>query len=116
MRAVVADPDSVTVSGLERMAVFANMPGRVTSFLLARVSSASAGATLRVTLFDVGDALAPLAIGAALGLLYLLAQPVTNASLTPAPPLEIRRRLATCSTGWCVGPSSPRPMESCVNT
>ena len=22
----------------------------------------------------------------------------------------------TCSTGWCVGPSSPRPMESCVNT
>jgi hypothetical protein len=28
----------------------------------------------------------------------------------------IRRRLAACSTGWCVGPSSPRPMLSCVNT
>ena len=26
----------------------------------------------------------------------------------------IRRRLARCSTGWCVGPSSPRPMESWV--
>ena len=26
------------------------------------------------------------------------------------------RRLARCSTGWCVGPSSPRPMESCVST
>ena len=21
-----------------------------------------------------------------------------------------------CSTGWCVGPSSPRPIESCVQT
>ncbi|MDT4890738.1 hypothetical protein FQZ97_1276470 [compost metagenome] len=30
--------------------------------------------------------------------------------------LGIRRRLAACSTDWCVGPSSPRPMESCVNT
>ena len=28
----------------------------------------------------------------------------------------IRRRLAACSTDWCVGPSSPRPIESCVNT
>ena len=28
----------------------------------------------------------------------------------------MRRRLLTCSTGWCVGPSSPTPMESCVNT
>lgn len=27
----------------------------------------------------------------------------------------MRRRLLTCSTGWCVGPSSPTPMESCVN-
>ena len=26
------------------------------------------------------------------------------------------RRVATCSTGWCVGPSSPTPTESCVNT
>mgnify|MGYP003461201927 CR=1 FL=1 len=28
--------------------------------------------------------------------------------------LGMSRRLATCSTGWCVGPSSPRPIESCV--
>ena len=28
----------------------------------------------------------------------------------------IARRLAKCSTGWCVGPSSPRPIESCVAT
>ena len=28
----------------------------------------------------------------------------------------MRRRLAACSTGWCVGPSSPRPIESCVST
>ena len=28
----------------------------------------------------------------------------------------IRRRLATCSIDWWVGPSSPRPIESCVNT
>ena len=26
------------------------------------------------------------------------------------------RREASCSTGWCVGPSSPRPIESCVQT
>ncbi len=26
------------------------------------------------------------------------------------------RSAARCSTGWCVGPSSPRPMESCVIT
>ena len=23
---------------------------------------------------------------------------------------------ASCSTGWCVGPSSPTPIESCVKT
>ena len=28
----------------------------------------------------------------------------------------IARRLARCSIGWCVGPSSPSPMESCVIT
>ena len=26
------------------------------------------------------------------------------------------RSAAACSTGWCVGPSSPTPMESCVST
>ncbi|CAM3924848.1 hypothetical protein ISCU110981_19905 [Isoptericola cucumis] len=26
------------------------------------------------------------------------------------------RSAARCSTGWWVGPSSPRPMESCVQT
>ena len=28
----------------------------------------------------------------------------------------IMRSVGICSTGWCVGPSSPRPMESCVST
>jgi hypothetical protein len=28
----------------------------------------------------------------------------------------MRRSDAACSIDWCVGPSSPRPMESCVNT
>jgi hypothetical protein len=28
----------------------------------------------------------------------------------------IRRRLETCSIAWCVGPSSPSPIESCVKT
>ena len=26
------------------------------------------------------------------------------------------RRIASCSTGWWVGPSSPSPIESCVKT
>ncbi|CAM5720024.1 hypothetical protein SMICM304S_02713 [Streptomyces microflavus] len=26
------------------------------------------------------------------------------------------RSAARCSTGWWVGPSSPRPIESCVHT
>ena len=26
--------------------------------------------------------------------------------------LGIKRRLIACSTGWCVGPSSPNPIES----
>ncbi|MNM93135.1 hypothetical protein D3C81_1055000 [compost metagenome] len=28
----------------------------------------------------------------------------------------VLRRLVSCSIGWCVGPSSPRPMESWVYT
>ena len=28
----------------------------------------------------------------------------------------MRRNDGTCSTDWCVGPSSPRPIESCVKT
>ena len=28
----------------------------------------------------------------------------------------IARTAASCSMGWCVGPSSPRPTESCVQT
>jgi hypothetical protein len=30
--------------------------------------------------------------------------------------LGIMRSVAVCSTGWWVGPSSPRPIESWVNT
>jgi hypothetical protein len=28
----------------------------------------------------------------------------------------IARSDMSCSTAWCVGPSSPSPMESCVQT
>ena len=28
----------------------------------------------------------------------------------------VARSVASCSIGWCVGPSSPRPIESCVKT
>jgi hypothetical protein len=28
----------------------------------------------------------------------------------------VARSWASCSIGWWVGPSSPRPIESCVNT
>jgi hypothetical protein len=30
--------------------------------------------------------------------------------------LGVARSAASCSIGWCVGPSSPTPIESCVNT
>jgi hypothetical protein len=30
--------------------------------------------------------------------------------------LGMARKLARCSTGWCVGPSSPSPIESWVRT
>ena len=30
--------------------------------------------------------------------------------------MGVPRREANCSTAWCVGPSSPRPMESWVKT
>jgi 7-cyano-7-deazaguanine synthase in queuosine biosynthesis len=30
--------------------------------------------------------------------------------------LGVARSMARCSTGWCVGPSSPSPIESCVIT
>ena len=47
-------------------------------------------------------------------------QPVEQmASLRTTPNMSrlmfgVVRRLAICSTGWCVGPSSPRPIESWV--
>ena len=28
----------------------------------------------------------------------------------------VARKIAKCSTGWWVGPSSPNPIESCVKT
>ena len=28
----------------------------------------------------------------------------------------VARSIARCSIGWCVGPSSPSPIESCVST
>ena len=39
---------------------------------------------------------------------------MATALLSLARQERIKRRLAICSTGWWVGPSSPSPMESCV--
>lgn len=58
IRATTATPlglNSVTVSGRERMGMFANKNGSLTSFHLARVASGTGGSTLKVSLYDVGD-------------------------------------------------------------
>jgi Flp pilus assembly protein TadG len=49
------DKDNVSISGREKMSIYANAPGAVTGFYLARVPTSAAGQTLRVKLFDVGD-------------------------------------------------------------
>ncbi len=45
----------VTVTGRERMGMFANKNGSLTSFHLARIPSGTGGSTLKVNLYDVGD-------------------------------------------------------------
>jgi Putative Flp pilus-assembly TadE/G-like len=51
----VADLEKFSISGREKMSIFANKPGVTTEFHLARVPSSAAGQTLKVRLFDVGD-------------------------------------------------------------
>ena len=53
------DQEAVSVAGVERLGLYVNVPAGRTTFLLARVGSAAAGSTLRVELFDLGDAQAP---------------------------------------------------------
>ncbi|QIM21442.1 hypothetical protein G7075_10400 [Phycicoccus sp. HDW14] len=50
--------NAITVSGRERMGIFANKNGSVTTFHLARVPSGTGGSTLKVSLYDVGDSTA----------------------------------------------------------
>jgi len=53
------DQSAVSVAGLERLQAYVNLSGVSASFLLARVGSVAAGSTLRVELFDIGDAAEP---------------------------------------------------------
>jgi hypothetical protein len=50
------DKDSLSVSGRERMGIFSNKPGATTEFHLARIPSSTAGQSLKLSLFDIGDA------------------------------------------------------------
>ena len=53
------DREAITVSAMERMAIFTNVSSGTSTFLLARVPTTSAGSMLRIDLFDIGDAFAP---------------------------------------------------------
>jgi Flp pilus assembly protein TadG len=52
---VSGDKENLSISGREKMGIYANAPGATTEFYLARVPSSAAGQTLKVRLFDVGD-------------------------------------------------------------
>ena len=54
--ATALDGSQVTLSALGRLPIYANAAGADTRFHLARILPFDAGRTLRVTLFDVGDA------------------------------------------------------------
>ncbi len=56
MRVLTSDPTSVATAALERMPIYANLQGGTTQFYIARVGTASAGATLTIDFFDTGDA------------------------------------------------------------
>jgi hypothetical protein len=47
--------DDISVSGYNKMAMYANFPGATATFFLARVPSGSKGQTLNIKLFDIGD-------------------------------------------------------------
>ncbi len=91
------DEEAVTLSAVERMAVYANLAGGATTFLLARVPSASAGSTLRVELFDIGDAVG-----------------TTSLRLLP-PPAASGRWVDSCSAAGDVRGSvrDPVPLAGC---
>jgi hypothetical protein len=50
----------------------------------------------------------PVVIGGRIG------EQAPHGRITSSPGMA--RSEGRCSTGWCVGPSSPTPIESCVNT
>jgi hypothetical protein len=50
------DKNFLSVSGREKMGIYSNKPGATTVFHLARVPTGAAGQTLRLRLFDIGDA------------------------------------------------------------
>ncbi|GAA1893692.1 pilus assembly protein TadG-related protein [Lapillicoccus jejuensis] len=51
--------DGISISVSQRMAIYANIPASKTTFYLARVPAASAGRTLSIALFDIGDSTGP---------------------------------------------------------
>ena len=55
IRATASNLDAVSIAARQTMGIFSNQPGATTQFYLARVPSGSAGGTLNVTLYDVGD-------------------------------------------------------------
>jgi len=55
VRVTASDLNAVTVSGRQRMGMFANKNSGVTNFHLARILSGTAGSILKVSLYDVGD-------------------------------------------------------------
>lgn len=52
----VVDGTHITINARTKLPIYANATGADTSFHLARILPADAGRTLRVTLFDMGDA------------------------------------------------------------
>ncbi len=47
--------DKISLSGFQKMGIYANLPGASTTFHLARIPSSAAGHVLNVSLFDIGD-------------------------------------------------------------
>ena len=52
---VSADNASISISGNQRMGIYANLPNASTTFHLARIPTSAAGHVLTVRLFDIGD-------------------------------------------------------------
>ncbi len=47
--------DAISLAGFQKMGIYANLPGAMTTFHLARIPSSAAGHVLNVSLFDIGD-------------------------------------------------------------